>query len=221
MRHTTRCTNALAGLVLAAWSTGCATPADPASPESSGSPAAGSVPLTPRAVAAVLAEHAPGATLSTPGSPGTIEAEGPSTPYADAFVSAQALYGVLDGTETHVTVTAAEGLPASRVECGGDLLGESCERLDDGVLLSWDDVEPEEDPGVVYVVAGNADRAVTLKMTGPSITGDPRDLDLPVPVAAMERVVTDPRLALLTTPEAVAAGESVAPWADEEPAPAW
>jgi hypothetical protein len=53
------------------------------------------------------------------------------------------------------------------------------------------DVAPEEDPGYVVVV-DKGDATVAVRNAGPDITGDPRDLDLPISV--------DDRFASRTTP---------------------
>jgi hypothetical protein len=47
---------------------------------------------------------------------------------------------------------------------------------------------------------------------GPTITGDPRDLDLTVGIDEMTDVVEDPWLRLETSPEAVEAGEQLEDW---------
>lgn len=70
------------------------------------------------------------------------------------------------------------------------------------VTIAWQDLEREEDPGVVYVIERREGEDVAVQVTGASITEDPRDLDLGVPLADLVALVTDPRLSL-TTPQMV------------------
>lgn len=66
--------------------------------------------------------------------------------------------------------------------------------------LGWDEVEPEEDPGL-YVLEFLADGVLRSgAYAGATIEGDPRDLDLPVDVARMQALLSDDRLDL-TAPE--------------------
>ncbi|HOB79388.1 MAG TPA: hypothetical protein PLO87_03725 [Ornithinibacter sp.] len=46
------------------------------------------------------------------------------------------------------------------------------------------------------------------------MTGDPRTLALHVPLEVLEAVALDPRLALTTTSEVVAAGQRLRQWSD-------
>ncbi|KRF36663.1 hypothetical protein ASG94_04340 [Nocardioides sp. Soil805] len=74
------------------------------------------------------------------------------------------------------------------------------------VTLAWQELEPEEDPGVVYVIDRRDGEDVVVGLGGPTITGDPRDLDLGIDLADLAAVATDPRLGLTTTPEVVDQG---------------
>ncbi len=93
----------------------------------------------------------------------------------------------------------------------------TCADLGDGITLTWEEAAPEEDPGVVFVIAELDTRTVVLRYAGPEITGDPRDLDLPIPVDTMVDVVTDPRVAPTTTQAAVDSGEEIDFWLDGNP----
>lgn len=64
------------------------------------------------------------------------------------------------------------------------------------VTLAWQELEPEEDPGVVYVIDRREGEDVAVQVIGASITGDPRHLDLGVPLEDLAALVTDPRLSL-------------------------
>ncbi len=68
----------------------------------------------------------------------------------------------------------------------------------DGVdlVLAWQELEPEEDPGVVYVIDRRDGEDVVAHYSGASITGDPRELDLGITIDQMADIVTDERLTL-------------------------
>ena len=84
---------------------------------------------------------------------------------------------------------------------------------DDGDdLLFWERATPEEDPGVVYLLASRADTDVLMFLSGPSITADPRELDLNVSVVDLLAVAEDPRVDLTTSREAVGAGRELGYW---------
>lgn len=67
------------------------------------------------------------------------------------------------------------------------------------VLLGWQELEPEEDPGVVYVIDRREDEDVVVRLSGPTIDGDPRDLELGMDLGSLASVATDRRLGLTTT----------------------
>jgi hypothetical protein len=71
---------------------------------------------------------------------------------------------------------------------------------------------PVAHPGVVYLFATRGDATVALHQSSTPITGDPREVDLPVSVEAMVELAQDPRVDLTTTQEAVDAGASLDFW---------
>ncbi len=77
------------------------------------------------------------------------------------------------------------------------------------VTIAWQQLEPEEDPGVVYVIDRRKEEDVLVKVSGASVTDDPRDLDLGVPLADLAALVADPRLSLTTTQPVVELGADV------------
>ena len=81
--------------------------------------------------------------------------------------------------------------------CGSAAVG--CAEIQDA-SLRWDTGDPEEDPGSVTVLHRSGATAVVALYAGPMITGDPRELDLPVSVDDLVGLVTDPRVAPATTP---------------------
>ena len=64
------------------------------------------------------------------------------------------------------------------------------------LLLGWQELEPEEDPGVVFVIDRRDDEDVVVSYGGVSITRDPRELDLGISLDAMADIAADERLTL-------------------------
>ncbi|MEO5851686.1 MAG: hypothetical protein ABIQ15_04155 [Nocardioides sp.] len=118
------------------------------------------------------------------------------------------------GYGQQVVLAVGNDLPEALYDCDGADTErmDGCEKTEYGVLM-WQDLEPEEDPGVVYVVVPKGDSAVLMFGSGPDITGDPRDLDLPVSVAEMFEIANDPRVDVTTTQEAVDGGRAIDFWA--------
>ena len=77
------------------------------------------------------------------------------------------------------------------------------------VTLAWQELEPEEDPGVVYVIDRRDGEDVAVRVSGASITDDPRTLDLGLPLEGLAALVTDLRLSLTTSQEVVDLGAGV------------
>ncbi len=77
------------------------------------------------------------------------------------------------------------------------------------VTIAWQELEPEEDPGILYVIDRREGEDVAVQLSGPSIDGDPRDLDLGIGLGELAAVATDPRLGLTTTQEVVDEGAEV------------
>ena len=68
---------------------------------------------------------------------------------------------------------------------------------------------PEEDPGILTVVVEKGDRAVLVGYAGPTLTGDPRDLDMPISVDDLFAIAHDARTDVTTSAEAVEAGRDL------------
>lgn len=169
------------------------------------------VPITSRAVAAIALDHLPDDT----------EAREPSAPFDHDPRSAGALLGY--GSEQHdVSFVVRVSPPVDEEPC--PKLYDGCVEMggDDGspMFLRWQELEPEEDPGVVDVVLDRGDERVRIELNGPEILGDPRELDLPVWVEQALEVAQDPRLRLRTSREAVEAGERLDKWDEDEGNPA-
>lgn len=165
----------------------------------------GEEPVTPRALAAVAAEHA--------GAPDSASEESDA---AEEFrrdgVGAELRYGSTGEYDGDALVVAVgRGLPPELVSCGEEDLLDGCVELDGGVL-AWEDEAPEEDPGVVYLALEKGRSTVLLFYAGPVITGDPRDLDLPVSVDTLLAIAKDPRVDLTTSQAALDAGLALDQW---------
>ncbi len=170
----------------------------------------GSAELTARAVAAVMLDHLADDTTHRQAT--YVDEHSPP-----GLVGARLRYngdGEDDGDLVEVTVVRgeAEHEPCPSVD--------RCVELEGGVLLGWELVTPEEDPGVVGLQLRRDGEVITVMMSGPSITGDPRELELEPTVATMTELVQDPRLRLQTDAATVAAGEGVADWRGGEVDPA-
>ena len=165
-------------------------------------------PLTSRAVAAVMLDHLSDDTTHR------------QATYVDEYsppglVGADLRYqggGEYDGDLVRVTVVPGKPDPCDP--------SSHCTDLGDGVTLRWGLQVPEEDPGSVSVQRRRGDEVVTVYLAGPTITGDPRDLDLSPSLAELEDVVRDPRLSLETDGATIAAGEKVEDWKGGEVDPA-
>jgi hypothetical protein len=88
-----------------------------------------------------------------------------------------------------------------------------CVAMSGGFLL-WESEAPEEDPGVVEVVVPKGKATVPLVYSGPKITGDPRELEMPVTVDDLFAIARDPRVGLTTSRDAIDAGEKLDYWHD-------
>jgi len=160
----------------------------------------GDQPITPAAIAAIVQEH--------------VDLEprriAESTVFApelgERSTAAWLEYG--DVSLTVVVAPTSNGPmvcaePAFFDECVADSV--------DGhdVTIAWQQLEPEEDPGVVYVIDRREGEDALVEVSGASITDDPRDLDLGVPLADLAALVTDPRLSLTTSQPVVEQGAHV------------
>jgi hypothetical protein len=173
-----------------------------------GVPAAEDGPLTSRAIAAVMLDHLPDDTTHRQAT--NVDEYSPK-----GLVGADFRYhggGEDDGDL--VSLTVAPGKPDPCIPA------EHCTDLGDGVQLRWGLHVPEEDPGSVAVLRQRGDELVTVVYSGPTITGDPRDLDIEHSVETLAELVRDPRLRLDADGATLAAGEEVEDWRGGEVDPA-
>lgn len=173
--------------------------------------------ITHRAVAAVALEHLPTDTSSRAASY-TDESTPPDQVSVDLRYGTDGEY---DGDLVSVTVSAQ---PPAGGACRRDN-GQRCVDLPTEVKnaemqLRWTEVEPEEDPGVVGIVLlRDGGETASIGYFGPTITGDPRKLDLPISVEKLVAVVEDPRLRYQATSSTLALGEELDDWKGGEPDP--
>jgi hypothetical protein len=176
-------------------------------------PSGGDVPITQRAIAAIALEHAPDDTSRR------------AATYTDrssprGALGADLRYhgdGESDGKLLQILLT-----PGHRLDdlCTTNDAGCESRPVDGGTLtLAWQREVPEADPGIVLVTMQRDHEAVAVSWSGDVIDGDPRELDLEIPVHTLEAIAQDPRISLTTTQDVVAAGERLDAWDGGEPDP--
>ncbi len=178
-----------------------ASPTDPA--------VGGHEPTTAQALAYVAAEHA-----GTPDS--AVRERDAAEEFKSGGVGTELRYGADGEYDGDMLVVAVgKGLEAAPVDCDAEATQSlaGCVVTDQGTLM-WEDEAPEEDPGVVYVVVDKGETAALLFYAGPSITGDPRELTLPISTEVLFAIANDPRVDVVTSAEATEAGADLSFWQD-------
>jgi hypothetical protein len=196
---------ALAAVLVVAVS-GCGTDAGTAGADAD---RGGSVETTARALAHVAAEHA-----GTPDS--AVQERDAAEEFTAGGVGTELRYGSGGEYDGDMLVVAVgKGLDAALMDCEGEatqaLAG--CATTNEGVLM-WEDEAPEEDPGVVYVLVDKGDSTAMIFYSGPSITADPRGLEMPISTEVLFAIANDPRVDVTTSVEAVRAGDDLPFWQD-------
>lgn len=175
-----------------------------------GDRAGGDEPLTPRALAAVVSEYT--------GDP--VEASDGRNQYETnqnlaATVDMKFKGNPSGGSQGRFTVSVGTDLEEFPDTCADvETLhpnSDGCEEVQDGVLF-WEELEPEEDPGLVHLAMSMAGTDVLFYQSGPSIDTDPRGVDLVVSVHTMMQIADDPRVDLTTSKAAVEAGDRLPFW---------
>lgn len=122
----------------------------------------------------------------------------------------------IDGASVHVqTVVTPRTQVWDRLGCGSpeNSSADGCEALETGdgapMRLTWQDQEPEEDPGFVQVWVLRDDWMTSVFMDGALVHGDPREGGLTFDYADMEAIATDPATGLITTQEQVDDGAEI------------
>ena len=193
-------------LLLALGASGCG---DDTGSSPTGSEPGGREPTTARALAYVAAEHAGMPASAAPESDAAEE-------FARGGVGTELRYGSDGEYDGDMLVVAAgTGLDAALIDCSSEhtdsLAG--CVKTDQGVLM-WEDEVPEEDPGVVYVLVDKGATAALVFYAGPAITGDPRELDMPISTEVLFAIANDARVDVTTSAEALEAGTELSFWRD-------
>lgn len=172
-------------------------------------PVGGDETTTPRSLAYVVAEHVD-LSPTKAGVDWSARSYRRLFPHPDRAVAAAINFA---GEGNIVVVSVSPEQPKQAPFCDDGL----CADLGTGITLSWDELSPEEDPGLVVITARVGGHTVVLRYSGPEIDGDPRNLDLPVSIDTLVDIATDPRIAPTTSQEAVDAGEQVDYWLDGNP----
>lgn len=164
-------------------------------------------PVTARALAYVAAEHTGPPTSA-------MQEHDAAEEFTSGGVGAELSYdsdGESDGSA--LVVAVGKGLDPAMVDCEAEETEslDGCVSTDRGVLM-WEDVAFESDPGVVYVLVDKGESSVLLFYGGPPITGDPRELDLPISTEVLFDIAHDPRMDVTTSAEAVREGEGLSYW---------
>ena len=141
-------------------------------------PVAGDEPITPAAIAAIAQEH--------------VDLQPSRIAESDVFepeLGDQSTAAWLQYADVSLTVVVAPSSNSPLVCAEPTFFDECVADSVDGhdVTIAWQELEPEEDPGVVYLIDRRAREDVAVRVTGASITDDPRDLDLGVPLAQPRR----------------------------------
>lgn len=167
------------------------------------------VPTTAQALAFVAAEHA--------GTPSSATAENDAAEEFDSkAVGTELRYGSDGEYDGDMLVVAVgQGMDKSVADCEAAINEylAGCVETDQGILM-WEDVAPESDPGVVYVVVDKGETTALLFYAGPTITGDPRELDMPISTDDLFAIANDPRVDVTTSQETVDAGADLPFWQD-------
>ena len=170
-------------------------------------PVAGGQLITPAAIAAIVQEHVDleprrvavvdSASQVTPAPSTTLDGGPPGVWLQYADVTLEVVVTPIGDSPP------ACAPPTSFDEC----VDESVDGHD--VTIAWQELEPEEDPGIVYVIDRRDDENVAVQVSGASVTDDPRNLDLGVPLADLAALATDPRLSLTTSQSVIDLGIDV------------
>jgi hypothetical protein len=199
------------GLVLVLAVGGCGS-----DPGSSGPGVRDDLPLTQRAIAAVALEHAPTDTTHRQATY-TDRRDPPGALGADLRYDGG---GEDDGGLLRVFLTPETEKPEDLCEHADVYGGCEVREVDGGrLVVQWFEAEPEEDPGGVAVTMIRADETVSAGWSGDTITGDPRDQDLRIPIDVLEAIVQDQRISLTTTQDVLDLGERLDDWSGQEPDP--
>ena len=158
----------------------------------------GDEPITPAAIAAVAAEHAD---LGQP--PRLVEWSVFVHEFGAPSPSASLMYG-----DFSLSVGVAPTSDSSWLCVEPNAFDACVDASVDGhdVVIAWQELEPAEDPGIVFVIDRREGEDVVVEVTGTDITDDPRELTLRVPLEDLAALASDPRISLTTSQSVVDLG---------------
>ncbi len=170
--------------------------------------------MTPRALAAAVAAQLPDLDLVS-----AHQDRGGDADEEDAL-RVDLTFQAADGRRSSITVVATDDVgdfPGRRpCEAHSDVLDGCVDTAGpDGTrsILLWQDREPEEDPGIIDVLSVRPEADVWAGYDQDvEVTGDPRDLDLPLPAEDLLAAVSDPSVGLVASPEQLQAGDALTVW---------
>ena len=164
----------------------------------------GDEPTTAAALAWVAAQHV--------GDPDSAAAEiDISGELGTGAVGAELLFDSTGEDDGDALVVAVGTRRTDGLGCTGDRHQGGCVETTEGTLM-WETVAPEEDPGNVAVAVVKDGATVLVFQSGPAVSGDPRDLGLPISVEDMFAIAGDPRVDVTTSEEARSAGPAASYW---------
>jgi len=164
----------------------------------------GDVHVTARALAAVSAEHL--------GKPSQAQVEQDPFGLGHPIAATSARYRTPSDDGDEVTVEVGTGLDRRMHMCRSEDSRGGCFSLN-GVRVIWSPEIPEEDPGSIAVVAPREGGVYAVAgYSGTAITGDPRKLDLSLPLDDLIALARDARVDRTTTQAAVDGGANLDFW---------
>jgi hypothetical protein len=162
------------------------------------------VHVTARALAAVSAEHL--------GKPSQAQVEQDPFGLDHPIAATSARYHTPSDDGDEVTVEVGTGLDRRMHMCSSEESRGGCFSLG-RVRVIWSPEIPEEDPGSIAVVAPREGGVYAVAgYSGTAITGDPRKLDLSLPLDDLIALARDARVDRTTTQAAVDAGANLDFW---------
>ena len=165
-------------------------------------PIDGDVRITPAAIAAIMKEHLD---LGEPDR--VLENRSYKRELGSDSRAAWVWYADVS-VVVGVAATSDDSTACTEHSSYGECVDDSIDGHD--VTLAWQEAVPEEDAGYVLVIDRRDGEEVTVYVSpATEVTGDPRNLDIGVPLADLAALATDPRLSLTTSQAVIDLGADV------------